>query len=118
MEIVWGRVLPVIVSIIIIVGVAILREYSRTLAAILVTMPINILLGLWVIYAGDGDNPAAMQQFTSAIFINIWPTILFLIVIWLAARAGWTFLPMLAAGYAAWAVGLAALMALRSALGM
>jgi mannose/fructose/N-acetylgalactosamine-specific phosphotransferase system component IID len=118
MEIAWARVLPVIISIAIIIGVAILREYSKTIAAIVVTMPINIPLGLWVVYAGEGGSQEAIQQFTSAIFINIWPTILFLIVVWLAARAGWGLVPMIAAGYAGWAVGLGAVLILRQVTGM
>lgn len=112
MEIVWGRVLPVIVSILIIILIAILREYSRTLAAILVTMPVNIPLGLWIVYSGS-DNRATIEQFTQAIFINIWPTIVFLLVVWMAARAGWNFLPMIVAGYAAWAVTLGILSLVR-----
>ena len=44
------QILPVIVSILIIIAVAILRNYSKTLAAIFATMPINIPLSLWIIY--------------------------------------------------------------------
>jgi hypothetical protein len=73
---------------------------------------------LWVVYAGESGNQEAIEQFTSAIFINIWPTILFLIVVWLAARAGWGLVPMIAAGYAGWAVGLGAVLILRQVTGM
>jgi hypothetical protein len=116
MEIAWGRVLPVLVSIAIIIAVAILREYSRTLAAVAATMPINIPLALWII--SDGSTREQMDDFTRALVINIWPTILFLLVVWLAARAGWRLLPMLAAGYAAWGVGLLVLSALRGWTGI
>ncbi|MBL8165190.1 MAG: hypothetical protein JNJ61_24625 [Anaerolineae bacterium] len=116
MEIVWGRVLPVLVSISIIIVVAILREYSRTLAAVVATMPINIPLALWIV--SDGSTREQMDQFTRTLFINIWPTILFLLVVWLAARSGWRLLPMLAAGYAAWGIGLLALSALRGWVGI
>ena len=109
MEIAWQKVLPVIVSIIIIITIAVAREYSKTLAAIASTMPINIPLGMWIIASGDGDK-AVMQQFTGALFINIWPTIGFLLVVWLAARAGWGLVPMIAAGYVAWAIGLGAIL--------
>jgi hypothetical protein len=118
MEIAWQKVLPVIVSIIIILAIAFLREHSKALAAIAATMPVNIPLGMWIIYAGENGDPAAMQQFTWAIFINIWPTIGFLLVAWLAARAGWGLLPMIAAGYIAWAIGLGLIFILRSALGV
>jgi hypothetical protein len=111
MEIAWQKILPVIVSIIIIITIAFLREYSKTLAAIASTMPINIPLGMWIVATGsDGGNKAVMQQFTQALFINIWPTILFLAVVWLAARAGWALVPMIAAGYVAWGIGLGLLL--------
>ncbi|MBZ0286918.1 MAG: hypothetical protein K8I30_04845, partial [Anaerolineae bacterium] len=105
MDIAWQKILPVIVSIIIIITIAVLREYSKTLAAIASTMPINIPLGMWIIAAGD-SSAGVMQQFMGALFINIWPTIGFLMVAWLAARAGWGLVPMIAAGYIAWGIGL------------
>jgi len=117
MNIAWDKILPVIVSIIIIIAIAVLREHSRTLAAIAATMPINIPLGMWIVYAGDGGGAAAMQQFTEAVFINIWSTIGFLLVVWLAARAGWSLLPMIAAGYVAWGIGLGAIVLARQVLG-
>lgn len=116
MEIAWGRVLPVIVSIVIIIGVAVLREYSKTLAAIAATMPINIPLALWIVYAGS--DTASMEQFTRALLINIWPTIGFLLVAWLLARSGYGLVTILVAGYAAWGVGLGVVLAVRQVLGI
>ncbi len=115
MEIAWGRVLPVIVSIVIIISVAILREYSKPLAAIAATMPINIPLGLWIVYAGSTQED--MERFTRSLFINIWPTIVFLVVAWLAIRSGWKLLPTIVAGYISWGVSLWLLNLLRQALG-
>ena len=54
MSIDWQRVLPVAVSIGIIIAVAVLRQYSKTFAAIAATMPINVPLALWIIYSGGG----------------------------------------------------------------
>lgn len=116
MEIAWGRVLPVLVSILIIVLVAILREYSRTIAAIAATMPINIPLALWIVAAGDGHNSEAMAQFTRAIFINFWPTVVFIIAVYLTARAGWRLIPMLAAGYAGWGISLGLILLVKQVL--
>lgn len=106
MEISWARVLPVLVSIGIIILVAVLREYSRTFAAIAATMPINVPLALWIVAAGDDHNPEAMKQFTQAILINFWPTLIFIVIVFLAARAGWRLLPMIAAGYVGWGISL------------
>jgi hypothetical protein len=115
MEIIWPRVLPVIVSILIIITVAVVREYSRPLAAVLATMPINIPLALWLVYSGPGGD---MEPFTRALLINILPTLVFLLIVWLAARAGWGLLPMLATAYAGWGVGLGLVLILRQALGV
>jgi hypothetical protein len=117
MVIAWSKVLPVIVSIGIIVLVAILREYSKTLAAILATMPLNIPLALWLIYSSDGTDRAVMSSFTQSLFINIFPTMVFLGIAVLAARAGWRIVPMLGASYAGWAVSLGILVLVRQALG-
>lgn len=114
MEIAWGRVLPVLVSICIIIAIAILREYSKTLAAIAATMPINLPLGLWLVYGAS--NREEVEYFTRSLFLNMLPTMLFVIITWQAARAGWKLLPMIAAGYAGWGIALGLLMLIRRAL--
>jgi hypothetical protein len=116
MDISWGRILPVLVSIGIIILVAVLREYSKTFAAIAATMPINVPLALWIVAAGDDHNPQAMAQFTQAVFINIWPTMVFIVIVFLAARAGWRFVPMVAAGYAGWGISLGLILVVKQVL--
>ena len=117
MEIAWGRVAPVILSILIILLVAILREHSRTLAAIVATMPINIPQALWIVASGDGGS-SGLPAFTQSLFINIWPTIVFLLVAWLAARAGWGLLAVVIAGYIGWGVSLGIVLLVRQGLGL
>ncbi len=112
----WQKVTPVIVSILIIIAIAILRNSSKTLAAIVATMPINIPLGLWIVYAGEEGNYDAMLTFSEALLINIIPTVCFLVAAYLALRAGWTLLPVLGAGYAVWGTTLAISYALRGGL--
>jgi hypothetical protein len=103
MQIVWAKVLPVIVSIGIIIAVAIIKEYSTTFAAIAATMPINIPLALWIQSSGDNrGQETVMADFTQAIFINMFPTMVFAFVVWQAAKAGWSLVPMLLAGYVGW----------------
>lgn len=114
--IVWEKVLPVLVSIGIILLVALLREYSRTFAAIAATMPINIPLALWIV--GAGSTREQMEEFGRAVFFNIWPTIVFLVIAYFALRAGWDVLPTILAGYVGWGIGLGALMLLRAAAGV
>lgn len=115
MEIAWGRVLPVIVSIGIILAIAILREYSKTLAAIVSTMPVNLPLGIWLVYGASTRDE--VEFFTRSLLLNMIPTMLFVIITWQAARAGWKVLPMILVGYAGWGISLGLLMLLRQAWG-
>jgi hypothetical protein len=113
----WSRVLPVVISIVILIAVAILRNYSRELAAIAATMPINIPLGMWIVYAGGTDSQKALSDFTASAALNILPTVLFLIVAWQLTKAGLPLIPTLVAGYIAWALSLGLLYLVRSVLG-
>lgn len=114
MTIDWGRIAPVIVSIAIIILVAILRNYSKTLAAILATMPINIPLALWVVNSGGDMTQDTMTVFTSNMFWNMFPTMLFIGAVVLLTRAGWQLFPSILTGYLIWAVSLALLTLLRN----
>lgn len=111
------QVLPVIISVGVIIVVAILRNTSRTLAAIVSTMPITIPLSIWVVYSGVGGDRRAMTEFTRALSLAILPTVGFTLAAGLAARAGWRLVPMLAAGYVVWGAGLGAVWLVRRAAG-
>ncbi|MFW5748014.1 MAG: hypothetical protein ACOCYT_00215 [Chloroflexota bacterium] len=116
MTINWERTLPVIVSILIIIAIAVLRQYSKTLAAIVAVMPINIPLGMWIVYAGSDDKQTALIDFSSALFVNIIPTLFFMLTAWQLARAGYGLVPTIAGGYAVWAVCLGLVFAARAYL--
>jgi positive regulator of sigma E activity len=118
MTIAWDKVLPVIVSIGVIILVAILRQYSRQFAAIAATMPLNIPLGMWIVYAGAEDKQAALSDFSQAVLVNIIPTVIFMIVAWQTTRAGWDLMPTIALGYVAWAISLVCILLLRRILGI
>jgi hypothetical protein len=113
----WQRVLPVIVSIIIILLVAVLRQYSRTLAAVLATMPINVPLALWIIGSGDSTNRSGFVQFSDSMMLGMISTIVFVVIAWLAIRAGWGVVPVIVAGYIGWGITLLITLAARGALG-
>jgi hypothetical protein len=116
MSVDWQRVLPVIISICIIIAVAILRQYSKSFAAIAATMPINIPLALWIAYNGDHGDRESMVQFAQSLMLGLPPTFVFIVAAWLAARAGLGLVPMLVIGYAAWLVALLATYGIRSLL--
>ncbi len=101
----WQRILPVIVSIIIIIAIAALRSYSKTLAAITATMPVNVALTLWIVYSGENGDKANFAQFTRSLAQGIVPTTLFVLAAYLSAKAGWSIAQILIASYIVWAVG-------------
>jgi hypothetical protein len=80
-------------------------------------MPLNIPLGLWIVYGG-GEGAAQMEPFARSLMFNILPTIVFLVIAWQAAKAGWSIVSILVAGYAGWGVGLGLVLILRQMLGV
>ncbi len=117
MTIDWSRILPVVVSIAIIVFIAIIREYSKTIAAIVVTMPINVPLGMWIVYAGADNRQLALADFNVAVFYNIVPTVAFIIAAWQLTRAGASLIPTILLSYGAWAVCLGVILLIRALIG-
>ena len=113
MTIHWERIAPVIVSILIIIAIAILRQYSKVFASIAAVMPINVPLGMWIVAAGEDNPQEALATFSEALLVNIVPTILFLVVAWQMTRAGHGLLPTILVGYAVWAIALLIVFALR-----
>lgn len=111
-------IIPVLVSIIIIILVAVLEKQSKLAAAITATMPIGATLALWIVYAankGDGDT---MAQFSVGLLIGIIPTIGFLVVAWFSARAGLKLLPLLGVSFTVWGVILGFILLLRRIIGI
>ena len=106
MQLEWQKIAPVIISILLIVCIAIARAYSKTFAAIVSTMPINIALSLWIVASAEDDKQAPMTEFAAAMLRGIIPTVFFVFVTWLTIRAGWSLVPVLVASYIAWAVAL------------
>jgi len=94
---------PVITSIVIILVVAALRDRSRALAAVLATMPINVPLALWIISGNSGGDPRQMAEFTRSLLISLIPTFIWLGIVFLGIRAGWSLFAAIGAGYGVWA---------------
>jgi len=101
------KALPIITSIVIILIVALLRERSRTLAAIFGTMPINMPLVMWIVWSTPDTNQTAMVGFVRSLIIGMVPTLLWLAIVFIALRAGWGLLSALLSGYVAWGILLA-----------
>ncbi len=114
----WHEVVPVALSIVILILVAVLEKQSKLVAAITATMPLTIVLGLWVVYASAGGDTEAMESFTSGLIIGIIPSVIFLIAVWFGVRQGLRLLPLIAAGYAAWGACLVVILGVRKLIGL
>jgi len=112
----WSKVLPVIISVMVILAVAILRKYSTTFSSIAAVMPINIPLAIVIIYFAlpEEERHSAMSPFTSDLAIKLIPTFIFTIVVWRMFAAGYGLWAAIIVGYIVWAIGLGLLFALRA----
>lgn len=111
-------ILPVFLSIVVIILVAVLEKQSKLFAALAATMPLTAPLALWIVYSSNAGDKTAVTQFSISLLLGLLPTFAFLITVWLAARAGMKLVPMIATGYGVWAVGATILYFLRNTLGM
>ncbi len=114
----WQAVVPVLISILVIIAVAVIQRYSKMVAAITATMPLNIPLSLWVVSAASGGDRPATARFSDGLLLGIGPTVVFVVAAWIAARAGWRVAAVIGAGYAAWGLALILLFGVRRWLGM
>lgn len=112
------EILPVLISITVIILVAYFQKQSKLLAAVTATMPLNVVLSLWIVSASSQGEKVEVEKFTQGLLMGIVPTVAFLLAVWLAARAGLKLAPMIALGYLTWGVVLAALIGLRRMVGM
>ena len=113
----WQANLPVFISIIVIILIAIFQRQSKFVAAIIATMPVNVALGMWIVYSASEGDSESVIEFSQGLLIAIIPTLGFLITIWLASRAQLKIILMLALGYSVWALGLAVIFAIRKFVG-
>ena len=109
-------IIPVILSIMVIILVAIIEKQSKLIAALTATMPLATPLALWIVYSAHSGNKAVVSQFSLSLLLGLFPTLAFLITVWLAARAGMKLGPMILSGYGVWAAGATILYLLRNTL--
>ena len=107
------KIAPVLISIVVIILIATISEYSKTFAAITATMPLSVPLGLWIVYTAESGDKGKMAEFSSGLLLGIIPTVIFIAATWFAARSGWTLVPIITFGYSAWGVSLGMLLTAR-----
>lgn len=111
-------ILPVLLSIVVIILVAVLEKQSKFAAAITATMPIGATLAIWIVYSANSGDQQTMKDFSVGLLMGIIPSIGFLFAAWLSFRAGLKLLPMLLAGYAVWGMLLGVIVLIRRWLGL
>ena len=110
--------LPVVLSMVVIVLVALIEKHSKLFAALTATMPLATPLALWIVYSSNAGDKTVLSNFSLSLLLGVLPTLAFLITVWLAARAGMKLVPMILTGYGVWAVGAFLLYLLRNTLGL
>jgi hypothetical protein len=111
-------ILPVVLSILVILLVAALEKQSKLFAALAATMPLATPLALWIVYSSNAGDKTAVSQFSLSLLLGIFPTLAFLLTIWLGARAGMKLAPMILMGYGVWVMGAIILYVLRNTFGI
>ncbi len=99
-------IVPVVLSIVVIVLVAVLEKQSKLFAALTATMPLTAPLALWIVYSANAGEKTAVTNFSLSLLLGLLPTLAFLITVWLAARAGMKLGPDDPdRGYSVWGIG-------------
>lgn len=111
-------ILPVVLSIVVIILVAVLEKQSKFAAAITATMPIGATLAIWIVYSANSGDQQTMKDFSVGLLMGIIPSLGFLFAAWFSFRAGLKLLPMLLIGYAAWGTLVGLVVLLRRSLGL
>ena len=111
-------VLPVVISVIVIIAVALLEKSSKLFASITATMPLTIVLAIWIVYSANDGNKLVMDNFNLNLLIGLLPTALFVVAAWLSIRAGIKLMPTIGIGYVIWGISSWILILIRRSLGM
>jgi len=109
----WQEISRILIAFVVIVAVTLLQKQSKLIAAITATMPINVPLAIWILYSSTGGDRASILEFTQSLVLGIFPTLGFLLAVWLAFRADVKLAPTLVLGYVIWGVGVLILIGLK-----
>ncbi len=98
------KIIPVLLSVLIIILIAMVQERSKALAALLATMPLTAPLAMWVVYSASKGDRAKITEFTGSMITGMLATAVFVAVTWgglkLKLPFGWAML----AGWLGWAL--------------
>jgi uncharacterized membrane protein (GlpM family) len=96
------RLVPVALSVLIILLVAVAQERSRHLAAIVATMPLTAPLAMWVVFSASRGDQRQTADFAGSMVIGSVASLVFVLACWLSLRQQWGFAITLAFSAALW----------------
>lgn len=85
------RLVPVALSVLVIVLVAIVQERSRALAAILATMPLTAPLAMWIVFSASGGDQRQTADFVRSMVVGFAASLIFVLACWFGLRQAWGF---------------------------
>ncbi len=113
-----NEILPVGLSIIVLITVALLQRQSKVAAGITATMPVTIPLALWIVYSSTRGERKTLEQFTGGLVSGIIPTAMFVVAIFVSTRLGLKLLPTILVSYLTWALTLGVVFIVRRFMGI
>jgi len=85
------RLMPVALSVLVIVLVAIVQERSRALAAILATIPLTAPLAMWIVFSASGGDQRQTADFVRSMVVGFAASLIFVLACWFGLRQAWGF---------------------------
>ena len=98
------RIVPVVLSVVIIILVAIVQERSRYWAALIAALPVSAPLALWIVFSATRGNHTQTAEFASSMLVGVGASMIFLVACWFALRLQWRFPLVLLFGGAVWCI--------------
>jgi hypothetical protein len=96
------RVVPVVLSVLIIVLVAVVQERSRHLAAIIATVPLTAPLAMWIVFSATQGDHRQTADFAASMFVGLVASFVFVLACWVGFRQQWSFPVVLVFGSTIW----------------
>lgn len=75
---------PVLLSILVVITVAILEKQSKLFAALTATMPLSAPRALWIVYSSNAGGKTPVTQFSLSLLLELLPAFAFLVTVWRA----------------------------------
>lgn len=96
------RAVPVVLSVLIIVLVAVMQERSRYLAAVLATMPLTAPLAMWIVFSATEGDQRQTADFVGSMVLGSVASLVFTLVCWFGLRQSWGLPATLVVASAIW----------------